>query len=486
MNDDFDGRVKAAPAVRRIARENGVDLREVIPGGEDGRITVVDIESYIAAKKSVQEALAAMDREEFGENASAEPAPIEPIKAQAEIGSYAVEPAQQEDVPVGVQQDNADEFTMGVYVPSATVNDTEDFLISKDDLTSAPEEPVYTGAYSAVGISVPSAESDEVETGSEGSEEDGILPAPDTAAYSVETVSAGSLNDDAGDAQAGSSPTGEEPVTEEVPEEEESVNEDELRNARKIMRLRPAKPEMPNEDDFDDIAQDALSKDQSDLLSSLYDGYIAEKPDEDKEDNYEDIIDEDSEDTIKTVPQAREDTAEDDDAIYEEVTSVGQENVGRIAFSVEKRFFDALVDISAGALANGYRRCLAKALALAFRNSGDYPENLDVVSPTADGFEKLTYVSAASTPLNQILRDPSEEHPDVLAELWDMRDFGVDGMDFFAPSKMRFFINSNDKLMNVNIVFDLRAISVFDALNVSGHFKDILSDPLSEARRFIM
>lgn len=486
MNDDFDGRVKAAPAVRRIARENGVDLREVIPGGEDGRITVVDIESYVAAKKSVQEALAAMDREEFGENASAEPAPIEPIKAQAEIGTYAVEPAQQGEVPARVQQDNADEFTMGVYVPSAAVNDTEDFLISKEDLTSA-KEPVYTGAYSAVGISVPSADSDEIETGSEGSEESEILPAPDIAASSVETVSAGSLDDDAGDAQAGSSPADEEPVTEEViPEEEESVNEDDLRNARKIMRLRPAKPETPNEDDFEDIAQDAVSKDQSDLLSSLYDGYIAEKPDEDKEDNYEDIIDEDSEDTIKTVPQAREDTAEDDDAKYEAVTSVGQENVGRVSFSVEKRFFDALVDISAGALANGYRRCLAKALALAFRNSGDYPENLDVVSPTADGFEKLTFVSAASTPLNQILRDPSEEHPDVLAELWDMRDFGVDGMDFFAPGKMRFFINSNDKLMNVNVVFDLRTISVFDALTVSGHFKDILSDPLSEARRFIM
>ena len=74
----------------------------------------------------------------------------------------------------------------------------------------------------------------------------------------------------------------------------------------------------------------------------------------------------------------------------------------------------------------------------------------------------------------------------MLAELWDMRDFGVDGMDFFAPGKMRFFINSNDKLMNVNVVFDLRTISVFDALTVSGHFKDILSDPLSEARRFIM
>ena len=255
MNDDFDGRVKAAPAVRRIARENGVDLREVIPGGEDGRITVVDIESYIAAKKSVQEALAAMDREEFGENASAEPAPIEPIKAQAEIGTYAVEPAQQGDVPAGVQQDNADEFTMGVYVPSAAVNDTEDFLISKEDLTSA-KEPVYTGAYSAVGISVPSADSDEIETGSEGSEESEILPAPDIAASSVETVSAGSLDDDAGDAQAGSSPADEEPVTEEViPEEEESVNEDDLRNALKIMRLRPAKPETPNEDDFEDIAQ---------------------------------------------------------------------------------------------------------------------------------------------------------------------------------------------------------------------------------------
>ena len=485
MNDDFDGRVKAAPAVRRIARENGVDLREVIPGGEDGRITVVDIESYIAAKRSVQEALAAMDREEFGEVASTESAPIEPVKAQAEIGAYTAEPVQQSDAPSGAQHDNADEFTMGVYVPSSAADDTEDYLISKEDLTSAKEEPAYTGAYSAVGISVPSAESEEIGTEPEPSEGNEVPPASDT--ISPEAVPDESFDSGAADNQAVSAPEGEEPVTEEnVQEDEEPVSEDELRNARKIMRLRPAKPETPNENDFEDIAQDALSKDQNDLLSSLYDGYIAEKPDEDKEDNYENIIDEDSEDTIKTVPQAREDTGEDDEAKEETGSNAGHETVGRVYFSVEKRFFDALVDISAGTLDSGYRRCLAKALALAFRNSGDYPENLDVVAPTTDGFEKLTYVSAASTPLNQILRDPSEEHPDVLAELWDMRDFGVDGVEFFASGKMRFFVNSNDKMMNVNIVFDLRTISVFDALTVSGHFKDILCDPLSEARRFIM
>ena len=43
------GKVLATPAVRGIAREEGVDLRQVIGTGEGGRVLKEDLMAYIAA-----------------------------------------------------------------------------------------------------------------------------------------------------------------------------------------------------------------------------------------------------------------------------------------------------------------------------------------------------------------------------------------------------------------------------------------------------
>lgn len=47
------GPVPAAPATRRLAREKGVDIRLVTPTGPGGRITLEDVERFIAGEKPV-------------------------------------------------------------------------------------------------------------------------------------------------------------------------------------------------------------------------------------------------------------------------------------------------------------------------------------------------------------------------------------------------------------------------------------------------
>lgn len=51
-----EGPVPAAPSTRRLARELGVDLRRVTPGGSGGRVTSEDVKAYAAGSGSAPEA----------------------------------------------------------------------------------------------------------------------------------------------------------------------------------------------------------------------------------------------------------------------------------------------------------------------------------------------------------------------------------------------------------------------------------------------
>ena len=44
-NADEAGKVRAAPAVRRLARDKGVDLHDVTGTGIGGRVTLADVEA---------------------------------------------------------------------------------------------------------------------------------------------------------------------------------------------------------------------------------------------------------------------------------------------------------------------------------------------------------------------------------------------------------------------------------------------------------
>lgn len=50
MSNDNE-RVKASPAIRRIARQYGIDLNEIVGTGEGGRIEVENLESYLLSKR---------------------------------------------------------------------------------------------------------------------------------------------------------------------------------------------------------------------------------------------------------------------------------------------------------------------------------------------------------------------------------------------------------------------------------------------------
>jgi len=46
--DEQSGPIRTSPAVRRLAREHGVDLNQVVPSGPKGRVRKEDIEAYLA------------------------------------------------------------------------------------------------------------------------------------------------------------------------------------------------------------------------------------------------------------------------------------------------------------------------------------------------------------------------------------------------------------------------------------------------------
>ena len=46
-----DERIKASPAIKRIAKQYGIDLSEIAGTGEDGRIEVSDLEEYLLGRK---------------------------------------------------------------------------------------------------------------------------------------------------------------------------------------------------------------------------------------------------------------------------------------------------------------------------------------------------------------------------------------------------------------------------------------------------
>jgi pyruvate dehydrogenase E2 component (dihydrolipoamide acetyltransferase) len=49
---DAGGPVRAAPAVRRVARELGVDLKQVKGSGPEGRVLDADVRAYVEARKA--------------------------------------------------------------------------------------------------------------------------------------------------------------------------------------------------------------------------------------------------------------------------------------------------------------------------------------------------------------------------------------------------------------------------------------------------
>jgi len=57
----IEGKVRTVPAVRRIAKENNIDLKNVTPTGEGNVIEVKDIERYLAEEKSKEAAAETKD-----------------------------------------------------------------------------------------------------------------------------------------------------------------------------------------------------------------------------------------------------------------------------------------------------------------------------------------------------------------------------------------------------------------------------------------
>ncbi len=73
-----DGRIKASPLARNIAREKGIDLAQVRGTGPDGRIVKADVESFTPAAAPAPEAPAVAEK--------AEPAPAPALSGQQTYG----------------------------------------------------------------------------------------------------------------------------------------------------------------------------------------------------------------------------------------------------------------------------------------------------------------------------------------------------------------------------------------------------------------
>ena len=82
---DGNGRVRSSPLVRRLAKEHGVDLREVSGTGQGGRISKKDIEAYLKDRES-------RPARGTGPGLAADPLAAFRPAPEARFGQYTVEP----------------------------------------------------------------------------------------------------------------------------------------------------------------------------------------------------------------------------------------------------------------------------------------------------------------------------------------------------------------------------------------------------------
>ncbi|NLW70526.1 MAG: hypothetical protein GX061_05540 [Eubacteriaceae bacterium] len=440
-------KIKATPAVRRFARENNVPLEELTPSEKDNRVTQADIMAYLAAKKSVKAAFAQMEMETAQYFKAA--------KEQTALEHTALEQTAKEPK---AQEQSA--YEQEALKQTALELSKEAPVIGKYEPLSAREE----------GAEPP--ERDEEETLSPPYHIEGEKPARNMI-YATDQLSPEAEDDD----------TLSLPYKFEAPSDEEgevrsgSLNlMGEVERAKRVIRKKNSEElPAPSNEDYERIAQDAVSSDEGDLLSSLYDGYIAERAEEPGEDKYEYILDEQQE---LAPPSEKVD-------YYEEEYTDYSDKIGRISFEAEKLSFEALSQVAGKNSAHRMVNALAKALALAFKGSGEFPAGVDVVIPEGGIFEKHTLPTPIETPLASMRYEPSEEHPEVIAELWDVREFTMGMAESFGKGKMRFFVNEDAKRLLINGIFDETAVSLLDALTVAQAFKSILCDPLPHAESFL-
>ncbi|MCS6856610.1 MAG: 2-oxo acid dehydrogenase subunit E2 [Sandaracinaceae bacterium] len=81
----WNERPLATPAVRRLARELGVDLRRVVPSGEGGRITTTDIQRHVQAKNAGVTSLPPQFNQVTSETTSTSPSSSQSSPSQHQV-----------------------------------------------------------------------------------------------------------------------------------------------------------------------------------------------------------------------------------------------------------------------------------------------------------------------------------------------------------------------------------------------------------------
>ena len=93
------GRLLASPATRRLAREVGVDLRELIGTGPDGRIRKEDVEAFAATRTAIMQGGATVsatlaESGPVSSSAAADPGAVVDVSAASEASTPASAPLQ--------------------------------------------------------------------------------------------------------------------------------------------------------------------------------------------------------------------------------------------------------------------------------------------------------------------------------------------------------------------------------------------------------
>jgi pyruvate dehydrogenase E2 component (dihydrolipoamide acetyltransferase) len=137
-----NGRVKASPLARRMAEQNGINLRELIGTGPDGRIIKRDVQAAIESKKAIEQALK-KTKEELG--AAAPPTPAMPAVAVTPTpGAHEIPVTGKRKV--AAQRLSASKFTAPHYY--LTVNVQMDELIhARDKLNQSLKDKISFNAF---------------------------------------------------------------------------------------------------------------------------------------------------------------------------------------------------------------------------------------------------------------------------------------------------------------------------------------------------
>lgn len=455
---EFEDRVKASPAAKRLAQEMNIDINKVKGTGADGRIQLSDIENYKPAE--IQNAADELTEDDFSDiSLTVDNMAIEDdddffeLRTPAGAAKPADSPvfafdALGDDKPAeSPAKEKPEDFDFGFSVREPEPAEKEaavkpaEFDFSQPE--NAPEEKI---AEEPVIVSQPAAPASTAPAEAEQpsaakpvrksifdilADEDDSVPVKDIIAAAQKKAEV-------------AAPEAEPAAETRTPflhiEEEEEAQPVAATPVTETASAETPKEAAPAED------EETAKRPRNDLheegcCCGCHDG----DDDDDSDDEYDDD-DEDFEDDVQPL---------------------------RITFKVKCENIDAELDKNGLSVNSSLLDTVMKSLAYAIYDADDsYDGRINVVRMSREGLEVRTAADTLHEPVGRItLDDPSEHNDDIFVNVWDMTNFGFDSYSRPDAGMINVFVLMRGSSVKIEMLIDEYAVDLYTATLIAEDFR---------------